>query len=47
MRETVSREIISASVELSETEVCFLLAPPTFWHERMTSENAQKTSDVD
>ena len=43
MRKPASREIISASVELCESEVCFL-SIQFFWHERVTSENSQKTS---
>ena len=41
MRKPASREIISASVELCETEP-LLLAHPTYWHKRVTSENAQE-----
>ena len=35
-----SKEMISDSVELCETESLFL-AHPTYWHERVTSQNAQ------
>ena len=43
MRKLASREVIAASVELCETEVCFF-AHPTSWHKRVTSENAQDPS---
>ena len=43
MHKPASREIISASAELCETEVCFL-HQPTCWHERVTSENAQEST---
>ena len=33
-----SKEMISDSVELCETEVCFL--HPTYWNKSMTSKNA-------
>ena len=39
----VSREIISDSVELWETDVC-ILAHPTYWNKCMTCENAQCSS---
>ena len=41
MRKPASREIISASVELCGTEVCFLHR--TYWHERVTPEYAQES----
>ena len=37
MRKPASTEVISASVELCETEVCFF-AHPTYWHKRVTSK---------
>ena len=43
IRGPAAREIISASVETWETEVCFL-PHPTFWHERMTPKNAQDSA---
>ena len=46
MCKPASRQMISASVELCETEVLFL-AHPTYWHKRVTSENTQDPPDVD
>ena len=42
IREPATREIISASVELWNWSL--FLAPPIYWHERLTSEYAQDTS---
>ena len=43
MRKPASREIISASVELCETDV-FFVAHPTYWYECMASKFALKSS---
>ena len=43
MRKPASREVISASVGLCDTDVLFL-AHPTYWHERVTSEYALEST---
>ena len=43
MRRPASREMISASVEVCETEVCFLHIQ-LYSHKRVTPESAQNSS---